>query len=349
MKNLCIVTVYNSINSGSYWQAKALGEFLGKNNNVIYLKRSDIDASSHPIKKIRRVVRYLVKLNLKGAIREYKTIKRFSKLEKNFPTIQTEDEAMTDIDCVVLGSDTIWNLDDKYFSKNYRKYFGGIFQNKKIITYAPSAANTSIAKFKEKPEIIDMLKNMSNISTRDQKTAEIVKHLTEITPTIVCDPTMLLTKEEYLTHAKKRLIKEKFIFLYLFRTLTESQIQQLRQFANNNNLKIVSGARYLNFADECFVNAPDLFLQNMVDAEYVITDTFHGTLFSAILNKNFAVIDRNKEKVIDLLNQLHLKERIVEDDEIVTKLQNVIGYKKTNKAISKLRETSINYLKNAIK
>lgn len=349
MKNICVVTVYNSINSGSYWQAKALGDYLGKSNNVFYLRRSDIDASSHPLKKIRRIVKYLVKFNIKAAVRELKIIRRFSRLGKNFRTIKMGDKAMANIDYVVLGSDTIWNLNSKYFEKNYKKYFGGIFQNKKVITYAPSVANTSVAKFEEKPDIIDMLNRMSNISVRDQKTAEIVKHLTGREPVIVCDPTMLLTKEEYLAQARKRLIKNNFVFLYLFDSLTGSQIKQLQQFAKEKNLEIVSGTKNFKFADRRFVNAPDLFLQNMIDADYVITDTFHGTVFSALLNKNFVVINRKKDKVADLLDKLHLEGQIVGNNDMIAKLQDSINYDKVNRTINKMREVSVNYLRSSIK
>ena len=82
-----------------------------------------------------------------------------------------------DIDCFILGSDTIWNLDNKYFASNYKRYFGGIFGDKKVITYVASVGNTPLETFKEYSDIPNMLEKISHISVRDEDTYHIVKNL----------------------------------------------------------------------------------------------------------------------------------------------------------------------------
>ena len=139
------------------------------------------------------------------------------------------------------------------------------------------------------------------------------------------------------------------ILLYLFKDLTKNQSEELKRFAQENNLKIISGTNNYSCCDKCIVNAPQSFLNYMIKADYVITDTFHGAIFSTNLQKRFIAINRNKQKVNNFIKSVNLEERLVEtDSSIIELMQKPINYDNVNAKLMQLRENSMNYLNKAI-
>lgn len=348
---ICIVTVYNSINSGSFWQARALGYILKQlGAEVVYLKRKNtIDSSSSKIKQIVALIKIFFTKGKNEAKRRYKTYKEFEKSQEVFHIIQNKEIYFKDIDLFVIGSDTVWNLDSNFFEKNYKIFFGGIFRGKDVISYAASVANTSIDKIKNHKDIPEMLDNMKGISVRDEKTYKIAKELSKKDVKIVCDPTMLLSKEDYINIENTRIEKDKYILMYLFQDLSKEQIQNVKEFASENKLKVINILNTSKWCDKNIVNTPNNFLNYMLYADYVITDTFHGTIFSANLEKNFITINRNKNKVNDFLEKFNLKNRLINSSEkISNKFRENIDYASINELISKFKEESIGFLKKYI-
>ena len=158
---ICIVTVYNSMNSGGSWQAKALETFLKQEGHeVCFLKRSNSGgAPSSKINMAIKVLRRLVGHGVNEAKLQYNIFKKFLEEEKQFEIIPN-NKKFENIDLFILGSDTIWDLDRRFFRKNYKTFFGGIFGNKKVITYAASVGNTKIEKIKKYKDIPQMLNGM---------------------------------------------------------------------------------------------------------------------------------------------------------------------------------------------
>ena len=350
MKKICIVTIYNSVNSGSYWQAKALQDYLKENEyDVYFLEVNDIAASSHFLFQFQKFMKRVLTFKFKDAIRYIKICKEFKKLSKDFKTVTLDELYSKNFDYVVLGSDTIWNLDCLLFSKNYKKYFGGIFKNLKTLSYAASSANTTVEKMEKYSDIPDMLNSLYKISVRDNDTLNLISNFTNREISMVCDPTVLLNKDFYNKLQPNRIEQNKYIFLYLFATLSDNQIKELKEFAKENNLKIICGAHYLDFADECIINSPNLFLNYMLNADYVITDTFHGTIFSINLNKEFVSINRNKKKVNDFIKKCSLDERLLnKDSDLVKTLCTKVDYDSVNNYLNTYRENSEKFLLEAL-
>ena len=344
---ICIVTVYNSINSGSFWQAKALGKvFENLGAEVVYLKRKNsIDSSSSIINQIIFILKKLLKHGFSEAIKACQMFLDFKKEQASFNILANKDKFFNDIDLFVLGSDTIWNLDSGYFSKNYRIYFGEIFKNKDVISYAASIANTSIETIKKYKDIPTMLDNLKGISVRDENTYKMVKELSQNNVQLVCDPTLLLTKQDYIKLNSTSKEEKKYIFLYLFSRLSNSQVDNIKKFAEKNNLKIIGGTNNEKYCDECIVNNPNNFLNYMIYADYVITDTFHGTIFSTNLEKNFVVINRNKQKVNNFLKMVKLDDRLVNEENISKKFDTSIDYSYCNRKIKEFRKESLKFIK----
>lgn len=345
---VCIVTVYNSINSGSYWQAFALGwklEQLG--HKVCYYKREAADGSSNSKKsQVIQMVKTLLKYGAGAAIKYGQMVSEFQKCEKRFSVVDN-DQSLNAIDCFILGSDTIWNLQSEYFKKNYDIFFGRRFLPKRVVSFAASLANTTKEEFASIPELSDIVNHWDAIGVRDTRTKEIISDFSHHNVFLVCDPTLLLDLNDYKRWVHKP-DESKYIFVYAFERLSRNQAEELVSFAKENQLIIINGGARPKpwYCDKTIVNSPDLFLDYMYYAEYVVTDTFHGTAFSINFKKNFAVAYRNKKKVIDLLHQMDLDDRLVtEKDSLVRVLKSDI---KNQDKLTELREASINFLKGAI-
>ena len=345
---ICIVTVYNSINSGSYWQAKALETYLKEMNYEVYFyKRDNKKSSNSNYRKIRKYIKYTLNLNFKKIGIIHEVYKKFKELEKSFNIINE----YKNMDLIILGSDTIWNIDEEYFFKHIDTYWGERFKNKRIITYACSVGNTNLESYNIKNRIKKCISRFDKISVRDKHTYNSIKKYTKKEIKTVCDPTMLLDKSKYeeIINYDKPNITKPYIFLYLFRKLTKIENEELTTYAKINDMYIINGTETNNVYDMQITNNPIDFIKYMNNADYVITDTFHGTIFSIILNKQFIVIDRGKSKINDILSQFNLQQRIVKNSSLKKQFDSKIDYNKVNKKLIEYREYSRKYLIDACK
>lgn len=345
---VCIVTVYDSVNSGSYWQAYALGSYLNTLGiEVYYLKRNLRNKIKIQFFKKNILFRMLIKQGFYSYKIQRKINKAFIKTRKNFKDISFREAKKLKIDYYILGSDTIWNFEDEYFYHSYSIFLGEKFKGANIISYAASSGNTSINTFFKIKNIKNIFNNIKWISVRDYNTKEVVSNFTNKEIVEVCDPTLLFDKIYYQKIAKKP-IEEDFIYLYLFGDLTKEQQTEIKRFAYDNNLKIINGVSKKIKADEYVINTPYRFLDYMVNAKYVITDTFHGTIFSVNLEKNFVVIDRNKKKVNYFLNVYNFEDRLINNNSEITPLfdenKYPINYEKKIIKLDKDRRKSREFL-----
>ena len=289
----------------------------------------------------------MIKYGIEEFILNYNTNKKFKKMQESLNIIKYS-YAMKNIDTFVFGSDTIWNIDSDNLFKLRDIFFGNKFVNKKKISYAASFANAKYEKIQKYPDIKKGLNDFEYISVRDEYSFDIAKKICDKEVEIVCDPTLLLHKEDYnsLININE---KDRYIFVYLFSDLNSEQKTIIKKFAEKNNLKIICGTKKYDWIDKRVSNSPDSFISYMNNADYVITDTFHGTIFSTIFNKNYVVINRNKKKVNDFLNKCKLNNRLIENQYIDKLLSENIDYGKVNEIVDNYRKDSIEFLNNALK
>ena len=369
-KVISIVTPYNGINAGSYWQAYSLMHTLkSMGYSVFFVELSNTGALKEALssKKFVSFLKFLncqslrettkskvplfrnwfrtTKCNVKK-LRSY--LKRFDeyKTAQKIFQILSKEKATKISKYIFLGSDTIWNLDSPYYMNNNKIYWGSFFKENNVASYAVSVANTSFETIKNHSFTKSCLQCMGSISVRDKHTKEIIKRLTDKTVFQVCDPTMLLEKEDFISFLVNYAApKKKFIFLYLFAPLSAPQQTALKKLAIEKGLTIINGTCCRQHCDINMLSSPYSFLQHMAYAEYVITDTFHGNIFSIIFNKNFVCIDRNKNKVTDLLEAFELLDRKSNDELLLDLiLEKPIDYEKPNQIKSKLKADSLDYI-----
>ncbi len=343
---VCIITVHDIVNCGSYWQAYALGkkcEELGA--DVYYLKRNIFKKIIYRIKNYIKYIYVMIFRNFSLGVNRFKTDFIFRKSQKKFKEVNfpIKDSLL------IIGSDTLWNINDYYFKKNYKIYFGCKFNNFSKITYAISAANVNYNELIKIDNVSDYINNFDAISVRDKNTKEISKKIYKGNVIEVCDPTLLFCKSDYEKFVSFTDPKYKYVYLYLFDKLNENQIKCIKEFATKKGLKIVDGIGKNNWSDLTVSNTPNNFINHIYFSDYVITDTFHGTVFSTNFNKEFIVINQNKNKVNEFLKKYNLSNRLICNDNLNGIFKEKINYELINKILEKNRKESELFLAKYVK
>lgn len=346
--NVCIVTVYNSENCGSFLQAFALSEQIkALGHNVYFLKRDASKTSHALLPHIIDGVKKAIKLDFFGAGQIIKRYFTFKKAQSVFSVIEEGSAQFNDIDCFIIGSDTVWNLKNPYFLNNTDTYFGINLKGKRVITYAVSVANTEMDLFLNNEKIISAINSFSAISVRDTYTEEVVKNASGRDSQLVCDPTFLLDKEYYNEFTQRDIsYSDGPILIYYFGRLSKEAEKNIKHLSKKTGKKIISFGEYRGWCDINLPFDPYHFIQCFKDCSFVITNTYHGTIFSLIFQKQFADYATDKKKVEHLLTSLNAQQAFANDnDELMPYYEDRLDYSKINDEIEKIKASSIEYLK----
>ena len=276
--------------------------------------------------------------------------KNFKDIYLNWLGISDETNWDQHFDVVIIGSDEVFNCTQSSKWGLSPNLFGGDINSDKIITYAASCGYTTYEKIKElglEYKISKLLSNIESFSVRDKNTAIFVKKLTGKEPLYHLDPVFIY---DFNNEIKERKLNYSYVLIYAYdgRINAKNEIKAIQQFARENKLVTLSAGLYQSWCDRNISADPFELLGYFKNAEYIVTDTFHGTVLSIKYNKQFATIIResNIEKITDLLNNFNLKERIVFDiNSLSYILKKTINHNYINQLIAINREKSINYLK----
>ncbi len=342
---VCIVTVYNSENCGSVLQAYALGAKLRELGcEVKYLKRGKKGTGASAVSVMKVIAKSLITFNFGNISLKLKFHHQCRIDEKIFDTIGVQE--MDGIDFVILGSDTIWQLENDYFCRNMTKYWGLNFSCDNILSYAPSVDGTLVESFLDDERVRNALESMQAISVRDEYSRQVLSNVTSKPIELVCDPT-LLHKCEFYRGIQRECNINDFILLYAFRNFcSKAQIDEIISFARKTGKKLVSFGVYRKWCDICVPFDSFAMPAYFEKADYVITNTFHGTVFSILYLKRFADFALNSCKVKELLTQFELEGHMVDASKNVQDvLEKQVNSKLLEKRIDSIRNSSIEYLK----
>ncbi len=347
--NICIVTVYNSENCGSFYQAYALCKVLEKQGHNVTFLRRDTHGTSHSMgSTFISSLKSLARGRLSSAFNCFRKYCAFGKATKIFKIVENNPDALRDIDCFVIGSDTLWNLESKYFYKRRTIYTGLELPAKRKITYAVSIANTPLKIITEDNSTVAGIKQLDAISVRDVNTAEAVRKVSQTIPTQVLDPTFLLDDLSY-KEMEGHIDESGYILIYGFGKVSPEMKSQLIKTSITIGCKIVSYGSYRKWAHVNTIYNPATFLSYFRNAGYVVTNTYHGTIFSIIYKKNFICYGQEKNKVRDLLESLMLTDQFINHKErILDKLAKAPDYENAYRILEERKYVSIDYLLKSI-
>lgn len=376
MDKVGIITWYWG-NYGSILQAYAI-------QNAIASLGYDCEIIQHHVNgNIKTQLKYrLAHLGLKKTIGYYSNKLRV-KLEnpKNNSRLKLRDNAFNDFiknnlilsaesynninyykcqqyDTYVCGSDQIWNPSFTFLSTFY---WLGFVQNGKKISYAPSMGSEPLNNL-EKKIINEYLNSFSAVSVREEKTAKMLNDILRKGDVVtVADPTMLIEANTWRNKIPKSSINEKYLFAYLIRGNKEQRVY-ISSTAKQKKLTLVTYP-YLEgntiekdekyWGDiQCFEDNPFDFLGRIANADLVITDSFHCSVFSLMFHKDFYVMRKANDitsqfgRLEQLLGMCHEENRIIEIGDVIPSLND--DYVESDNAIENVRRLSKKFLEEAL-
>lgn len=264
-----------------------------------------------------------------------------------------------DYDIYVVGSDVIWKP-DRVKSEESDVYFLNFTKENSCgrIAYAASIGTDDTEQLKAiENKMGALLRKFDCVSVREKTSLPFVQSLWGKNVTWCIDPTMLLERCHYDRLLKESGLedtsKDRYIYLYLFENNLEA-IELANKYSKALNLPIICQCGLPEKIDRLFMHSkddgPTEFVYRIKNADFVITDSFHGTVFSIIYQKNFITLSRGKISIRmqDLLERMNLLERYVENPSEWETEITPIDYRETEKIIHFWRTESMDYLINAL-
>lgn len=385
-KKVGIVSCYFKNNYGSMLQAYATQRILDNNkipnetinvdNNIDFKKGKrkyyltqitnfDFIKSKFGMIKLKLDKRIVKDLGKDIEIRnnKYKEFRKEFNLSKSVTTYEELNkmtrEKYTDI---IVGSDQLWlpvNVVADYYTLNW------VPDEVNKISYSTSFGVSTVPdKYNERYKCF--LKRINHLSIREDSGIKLAKRLAEVDGKLVCDPTLLLTKEEWEEIAtKERVIEEKYILCYFLGSNIEHRkfAERLREITGYKIVSLNHADEYVKYSDKyCdyapFDIGPREWINLIKNAEYVCTDSFHGTVFSLIFNKTFFNFRRYNAKAKASTNSRLdslLKVVQVSNERILTGKEDVedvlkftMDFDSVNKNLTRFREESKKWLLDSI-
>lgn len=370
---ICILSMQNIQNLGSLLQSyslKKLLESLGHEvsfidiepnaeDNLLMQGRAD-DYSKEGeatglLAKIRKVDKYAI-----NRLRIRKLADKQNDLFEDFrKNVLEVDRRLTDeyYDYCVIGSDEVFNCNVASPWGFTSQLFGNVSQANRVITYAASCGSTTYDKLPVgvKDRIAQTFENVSAFSVRDNNTEEFVQKLVGLKPNVNLDPVVVENFEEEIDDS---ILPEKMpkhyclVYSYYNRICDKNDIRIIKEFCKKKELEIVSVGAPQMWIRNHLVLTPFQMLKVFQNADFVITDTFHGTIFAAKYSRGFATLLRpsNHNKLSDLISRLHLQRHLMES---MSQLDMVSQQDKQQNVIDEIanqeRRRTISYLKENIK
>ncbi|QHQ61048.1 4Fe-4S dicluster domain-containing protein [Anaerocolumna sedimenticola] len=359
-----VITFHSAHNFGATLQTWALQKVLKNYKieaSVINYHPSIIDDLYNPLKGKYGLEKSIAKLKLRyknpRSLQRYQNyisfIKKNFNLLGDFSTYEELKTADLGLDAYIVGSDQVWN--SEHIGGFDPAYFLDFVKPGPLkISYAASIGRDYILPVYH-DQIKNSLKSFTSISVREKSAKKPVKALAKKEVDVVLDPTLLLPREEYEEIKTNPKIKEKYIFVYMMEN-NPDVIAFANKVSTATGLPIVQRRPNKIFKNEiasCYTSAPGDFLGLIENAEYVITNSFHGTVFSIIYETPFVSMlhSNTGSRTVDLLKSLNLDSHLLNSASDFTdfSLFRIENPEKLRKRILDLRQSSLLFLLDALR
>lgn len=313
-------------------------------------------------KKIRTKFNKELNLNL---VKRYTAFEEFYtkkfKVSREYKSWEELRGCCNEYSSVVVGSDQLWlpsNIAGDYYTLSF------VPHNVNKVAYATSFGVSNIpSRQREKTE--KFLGRIDYLSAREESGQRLIKEYTGRDVSLVCDPALLLTSSEWDEDATPgRIIEDKYVFCY-FMGDNPWQREFVKQVKRRTGYKIVSLLHLDQYikTDEDYVDeapydiSPADFINLVKNAEFVCTDSFHGTVFSLIYRRKFFTFMRFSDaatlstnaRITTLLKRIGVEDRLVQKNSNVDEMLNKnMDFEKIQNRLKDFREESLKYLIGAL-
>lgn len=271
---------------------------------------------------------------------------QFNRTNTKYKSTNFFEIAQESLDGFVCGSDTIFCIDES------NGFDDGFFANYSImrqhsIAYAASFGDTRISD-KDYVELNEKLHNFKAIGLRENRMVGYVAGHTDVPVQKTIDPTLLLNSEEYAEITSDRLIEDRYLLLYT-RRYNEKMQRYAEEMAKKKGWKIVEISLRATNEEKGHIMmyraGVEEFLSLVKHAEYVVTNSFHGLMFSVQFKKQFSIFSRETgdSKINEALELFGLPNNLLTDYQ--NDLVYIHDYDEVHKKIAKARNESIEFLK----
>ncbi|MGN0818806.1 MAG: polysaccharide pyruvyl transferase family protein [Christensenellaceae bacterium] len=365
-----VMTFHKSESHGAMLQAFALQTTLEKLGNEVeiinydrfFLKNEKKVSAGTLRTKIKSLAIRLsvISYNLKYKRKISAKKERFESFRSDYLKIgtkeyHTSEELKKDppeYDAYVTGSDQVWNPD----SINHDAYyFTFLDYSAKTIAYAPSIGVSKLDDNIIRDKMKGYLQHVQFLSCREKTGATIIESIANRHVEQVLDPTLLLTKEEWSSLILKKTKRKPYVLCYFLGSLKYGR-EYAKTIAKKMGYDIViisqSPVEIFSRHKKELDVGPLEFLELFEGASVICTDSFHGTAFSIIFQKQFYSFCRRNpngtasriSRLRDVLEKLKLSQRLIMPGDTFTETDLNIDYCEPMKILNAERERSINYL-----
>lgn len=256
---------------------------------------------------------------------------------------------------VIVGSDQCWR--PMYSPNIYTYYLDFLKDNKEIkkLAYAASFGTDEWEYTEEQTaRCKKLIQQFDLVTVREKAAVNLVAGKLNKDAEFVLDPTLLLSKEDYIElFVGKNLPDNKGIYTYIlddsdWKTQvveTAKETLGLPQFSNQHNKHTINSEK---------IPSIESWIKGFADADFVVTDSFHGTVFSIIFNKPFISlvnVSRGASRFESILGEFDLMQRLASDfdqQHIEALIEEAIAYDGVNQKLDALRRHSKEVLKKAL-
>lgn len=366
-----IITINSAHNYGCMYQAWALRTYLekiGLDAEIINYRYPEIDDIYQPFKVKKRFKKKLLqklyvtyhkirfKFTGKENMRKYNLFEDFIANDLHTTEVFTNFRELKDAnlasryDVLITGSDQVWNSTITVGLKP--AYFLGFAEDIKKIAYAPSIGKTSLKNY-EKEFFKEFLKDYHAIGLREESAAELLAPLTDKELSVVLDPTFLLEISDYEKIRKPGRFNGKYIMVHVINE--DTTVRPIAEaLSKKTGLPVIhnrSTARYSNELGRFNDAGPGEFLSLVMNASYVVTNSFHATVFALMYKRDFFTIPHKKypERMVHLLNICELSERLVSSPDALETIPSLsVDFDKTASLLKEAKTKSRNFLHDAL-
>lgn len=270
--------------------------------------------------------------------------------QKNLHEIKIDKFSETELesfakkyDCIFIGSDQVWN---PLYIANKNVSMLLFAPSEKCASYAPSFGVSQLPE-NELEYYKNGLEHIKYLSVRENDGQKLIKDIVNKNSTLVLDPTLLLSKNDWEDFCEKPKNMPKDYILTYFLGATKEYKKKVKQIAKSNHLKVVN---INNSIDKYYKTNPKQFMYLMSHAKLICTNSFHGHALSIVLEKpfvSFSTLKNTGSRIQTLLKLVGLESRnwtVLKESEYFE-----IDYSKVNKNLFEIRKESENFIKNVLK
>lgn len=356
MKKIGIITLNGYFNYGNRLQNYALQEILLSMGNIVETIR--VERAENPsrfLDGLRAIKRWGISPSLyyldKNRHRVfYDFSKKYIKeTSKEYHGHAPLEGLSAQYDYFVVGSDQVWN---PAMNRMAPIFFLTFTNKEKRIAYAPSLGVSEI-----NPDYIEKYKEwisgMHRLSVREDDGAKIIKELTGREAPVLVDPTLLLTREKWISIAKEanNKPKGKYLLTYFLGDIPPEYKKQIKSIVKENNLEVINLGDIIE--KETYRTGPSEFIDYINSCSVFCTDSFHGAVFSILMERPFIVYERKGtslsmySRINTLLNKFDLNSRKAENIKTNEEVFN-IDYSHVPPILEAERKKAFDYLKEAL-